>query len=89
MSLVTSHGIDRAKAVERLLMAMGMPRPEAIVNSRGSLVFPSYNRLRDNARFAVYEGRLAALRGDPITAITWWQSIADFGASTCRTRPTP
>lgn len=79
MPLVTSHAIDRAKAVDRLLMAVGMPRPEAIVNSRGSLVFPSYSRLRDNARFAVYEGRLAAMREDPVTAITCWQSTADFG----------
>jgi len=79
MPLITSHAIDRTKAVERLLMAMGMPRPEAIVNSNLSLLFPSFARLRDTARIAVYEGRLAAMRGDPGTAITWWQSAADFG----------
>jgi len=79
MLLVTSHAIDRAKAVECLLMAMGMPRPDAIVNSHLSLIFPSFARLRDAARIAVYEGRLAAMRDDPVTAISWWQSTADFG----------
>ncbi len=79
MPLVTSRAIDRATAVERLLVAMGMPRPEAIVNSNLSLIFPSFARLRDTARFALYEGRLAAMRGDPTAAILWWQSTADFG----------
>ena len=79
MLTVSSRAVDRAKAVERLLVAMGMPRPEAIVNSHLSLIFPSFALLRDTARIAVYEGRLAAMRDDPVTAITWWQSAADLG----------
>jgi len=79
MPLVTSHAVARADAVRRLLTAMGLPEPEALLNSQILLVFPSFARLRDNARFAVYEGRLAAMRDDPVTAITWWQSTADFG----------
>jgi len=50
-----------------------------MVNADMSLIFPSFARLRDCARFATYEGRLAAMRNDPTTAITWWQSTADFG----------
>jgi hypothetical protein len=79
MTAVTSHAIARSRAVARLLIAMGMPKPEAMVNADMSLVFPSFARLRDSARFATYEGRLAAMRNDPTTAITWWQSTADFG----------
>jgi hypothetical protein len=79
MPEVRSHGLDRARAVARLLTAMGMPKPEAMVNAGASLLFPSYARLRDNARFAVYEGRLAAMGGDPSTAVTCWQSTIDFG----------
>jgi len=82
MPVVTSHALDRSRAVQRLLVAMGMPKPEAMVNADLSLIFPSYARLRDCARFATYEGRLAAMRNDPTTAITWWQSTADFGRNT-------
>ena len=79
MPLITSHAVDRAKAVDRLLAAMGMPQPEALLNSELLLIFPSFARLRDIARIAVYEGRLAAMRDDPVTAIACWQSTADFG----------
>jgi hypothetical protein len=79
MPLVSSHALERSRAVRRLLVAMGMPKPEAMVNADMSLVFPSFARLRDSARFATYEGRLAAMSNDPTTAITWWQSTADFG----------
>jgi hypothetical protein len=82
MPVVKSHAIERSRATQRLLVAMGMPKPEAMANADLSLVFPSYARLRDCARFAVYEGRLAAMNGDPVTAITWWQSTADFGRNT-------
>ncbi len=79
MPVVTSHALARAGAVERLLAAMGMPEPDAIMNSQLSMVFPFFATARDTARFAVYEGRVAAMEGDPIEAITWWQSTADFG----------
>jgi hypothetical protein len=82
MPVVKSHAIERSRATQRLLVAMGMPKPEAMVNADMSLVFPSFARLRDSARFATYEGRLAAMNGDPVTAITWWQSTADFGRNT-------
>lgn len=79
LPLVASHAIDRAKPVERLLVAMGMPHPEALLNSQLSLIFPSFSSLRDTARIAVYEGRLAAMHGDPTAAVTWWESTADLG----------
>jgi len=82
MPVVKSHAIERSRATQRLLVAMGMPKPEAMVNADMSLIFPSFARLRDCARFATYEGRLAAMRNDPTTAITWWQSTADFGRHT-------
>ncbi|MFB3880325.1 MAG: hypothetical protein ACE149_03630 [Armatimonadota bacterium] len=79
MPEVKSHAVERSRAFQQLLVAMGMPRPEAMVNADLSLMFPTMARLRDIARFAVYEGRLAAMRGDATTALTWWQSTADFG----------
>ena len=79
MPVVKSHAIERSRATQRLLVAMGMPKPEAMVNADMSLMFPSYARLRNCARSATYEGRLAAMHDDPATAITWWQSTADFG----------
>jgi len=79
MPAIKSYAVERSHAVQRLLVAMGMAKAEAIVNADMSLMFPTMARLRDSARFAVYEGRLAAMRGDATTAITWWQSTADFG----------
>jgi hypothetical protein len=79
MPTVSSRAAERGRALERLFVARGMPKPEAVLNSQTVLTFPSFARLRDAARFALYEGRLAAMRGDPVTAITWWQSTADFG----------
>ncbi len=79
MPLVTSHTLTRANAVKRFFIARGMPEPEALLSSQALMTFPSFAILRDTARFAVYEGRLANLRGDPVTAINWWQSTANFG----------
>ena len=79
MPLVTSRALSRSNAVKRFFIARGMPEPEALLNSQILMTFPSFARLRDTARFAVYEGRLANMRDDPVTAINWWQSTADFG----------
>lgn len=79
MPLVTSHALARANVVKRLYVARGMPEPEALLTSQVLMTFPSFARLRDAARFAVYEGRLALLQDDPTTAINWWQSTANFG----------
>lgn len=82
MPAIKSHAVERSRAVQRLLVAMGMPKPDAMVNADMSLMFPTMARLRDIARFVVYEGRLAAMRGDATAAITWWQSTADVGQHT-------
>ena len=82
MPAIKSYAVERSHAVQRLLVAMGMPKAEAMVNADMSLMFPTMARLRDSARFAMYEGRLAAMREDATTAITWWQSTADFGRNT-------
>ncbi len=79
MTVVKTHARERSLAMQRLLIAMAMPKPEAVFNANVSLVFPSFALLRENARSAVYEGRLAAMHGDSNTALTWWESTADLG----------
>ncbi len=79
MRLITTHAIARARDVQRLLSAMGMPEADALARSWEVLIFPSFARLRSMARVGYYEGRLAQMAGDPWGAINWWQSTVGLG----------
>ncbi len=76
---LTSHSTDRMNATADLLVAMGMPEAEAHLGARANMRFPTLGRLRNCARMAVYEGRVAQIEGRAEDAVTWWQSTFDLG----------
>ncbi len=79
---VHGHPTERARAVSRLLVHMGMPEPDAIGASWWAVTFPSFARLRDCARIALYEGLLAQMQGRPEDAIRWWNASIDIARHT-------
>jgi len=79
---VHSHPTERARAVQRLLIRMGMPEPDAIGTSWWAVTLPSFSRLRDCARIALYEGLLAQMQGRPEDAIRWWNASIDIARHT-------
>jgi hypothetical protein len=71
---VVNHGEQRMRAIARLLVRTGMPEAEAILAASYAIVFPTFARLRECARIASYEGRLAQIEGRPEDAIRWWNA---------------
>ncbi len=79
MPLMTNHLAERARKVEGLLHAMGMPRADAIASSWAAMIHPTSARVRALARIAYYEGRVAQMADDAWDAINWWQSTVGLG----------
>jgi len=75
---------ESARAVSRLLVALGAPEPEAAcwswgVGRRGN--YWTGRLLGAGAHAARYEGRIAQLEGRPAEAIHWWHRTVDLGGT--------
>jgi len=79
---VTVRFYELAQATARLLSRMGMSEMEATTvacSVTSGLNIAAWPRLRRCSRFAMYEGRLAQLRGRSEDAIRWWHGTVDLG----------
>ena len=79
MPVFRSPDADIHHATARLLGALGVPEPEASVGSHEVGGSEAWAILRDSARSAAYEGRLAQLQGRPEEAVQWWNATVDVG----------
>ena len=79
LPLVSSRDAESRRPVARLLSRMGMPELEAIERSYGVRSYVCYPTVRECARIAVYEGRLAQMQGRSADAIAWWDATIAIG----------
>ncbi len=78
ISAVTERTAERQELVRRLLVAMDMPEPEALVATASIVEFETRALVRDLARISYHEARVAQLAGRPADAVTWWANTASF-----------
>ncbi len=76
---IRSLNADNYRATARLLGALGMPEPEASAGSHEMRGSEALSIVRDSARFATYEGRLAQVQGRPEEAVQLWNATVDVG----------
>jgi hypothetical protein len=76
---LTAHSTGHMHAITDVLVAMGMPEADARLAAWSSVRWRHFARLRDCARIAGYEGRVAQIEGRAEDAVTWWQSTFDIG----------
>ncbi len=81
MSLVTAHVETMRRALMHLYQRMEVPEPEALVLASGIADFDMGidARLRNGARIAFYEGRLAQIQGRPRDAVALWDATTGLG----------
>jgi len=79
LPLVSTRDAESWRAVARLLCRMGVSETQAIERSYLLPGFSSYSSLRECARIAVYEGRVAQIQGRAADAIAWWNSTTAVG----------
>ncbi len=76
---LTAHSAAHMHAITDLLVAMGMPEADARLAAWLPIHWRHFARLRNCARIAGYEGRVAQIEGRAEDAVTWWQSTFDLG----------
>jgi hypothetical protein len=76
---VLSRHDEMGRAVARLLSRMGMPAMQAIQSSYTAVRISTHRSVRESARVAVYEGRVAQMQGRAADAIAWWNSTIAIG----------
>ena len=76
---VSDQGQAARTSVARLLTRMGYPEPIAVMVALSLPSFGFFSRLREGARMAVYEGRLAYLQGRNEDAIRLWEATSALG----------
>jgi len=79
LSDVSAHVTERANAVRRLLVHMGLPVPEAVVAAEAIGTLPALSALSISARIAYHEGRRAQLAGRAADALRCWQTTVALG----------
>jgi hypothetical protein len=81
LPVVEGYGSEMGLAAARLLARMGMGRREAMFAPAGAVrvSFWEYAALRDCARIALWEGRLAQMEDRAGDAIAWWNGTIGLG----------
>jgi hypothetical protein len=79
LSEVSAHLTERATAMRRLLVDMGLPVPEAVVAAEAIRMAPALSALGISARIAYHEGRRAQLMGRAADALSCWQTTVALG----------
>jgi len=79
LPLVSARNPESMRAVARLLCRMGMSEMQGIELSHMVVDLDPYRFLRECARIAVYEGRMAQMQGRAADAIAWWDSTIAIG----------
>jgi len=78
-----------SKANCLLLYRMGLSDPDALASAYTQADIPNFRAiLRDSARIAVYEGRVAQLAGRSQDALAWWNATIALGRNTQRSART-
>ncbi len=77
---VTAYTETVRQALTRLYQQMGVPEPQALVIAAAIASCDSSKaKLRNGARIAIYEGRLAQIQGRPGYAVALWDATAGIG----------
>ena len=76
---VKGYSRDNSRVVSNLLTRMGIAQPEAFLVAQGSYEIGLYPALRQGARIALYEGKVAQMQGRSADALRWWNGSIALG----------
>ena len=70
---------EHTRVIGKLFWRMGIPEAEALITATSYADSRFYSTLRQAARIAQYEGKVAQMQGRPGDALRWWNSSIALG----------
>jgi len=73
------YWVEHTRVIGKLFWRMGIPEAEALITATSYADSRFYSTLRQAARIAQYEGKVAQMQGRPGDALRWWNSSIALG----------